>query len=77
MNECDILIRIENLLYEIINSLNKQDDIIKYGSKVKYKDEIYYYIGYSDGHFVLGDKFLRPLIGVENIEMIKKVGKEE
>ena len=48
------------------------DDVIKKGDKVVYDGKEYYYIGFSDNMHVLGDRFLRAMIGVENGDLIKK-----
>ena len=49
-----------------------KSDAIKEGDKVVYDGKEYYYIGFSDNMHVLGDRFLRAMIGVENGDLIKK-----
>jgi len=60
-----------NRLDEIIKLL-KSSDVIKEGDKVVYDGKEYYYLGFSDNMHVLGDRFLRAMIGVENGDLIKK-----
>ncbi len=70
--------RLENLLIEIcdhLNDIKKQNssEAINRGDKVTYKGETYFYIGYLEGHYTLGDRFLRPMIGINDHENIIKV----
>lgn len=78
---CDVkaedLLRIEKLLIEIAEHLidiKKQNlsEVIKPGDKVIYKGETFYYIGFMEGRYTLGDRFLRPMIGVSDHENIIK-----
>ena len=77
-----ILIRLDEIIKLLKSSKNikllksskdtNADDIIKYGDKVIYEGTEYYYMGYHEDHHVLGDRFLRAMIGVENGDLIKK-----
>jgi hypothetical protein len=50
----------------------EKTDVIKYGNKVIYEGKEYYYMGFSDNMHVLGDRFLRAMIGVGNGDLIRK-----
>lgn len=47
-------------------------NVITKGDKVYYQNQEYYYIGFSEGMHVLGDRFLRPMIGLEKGDEIEK-----
>ena len=49
-----------------------KSDVINRGDKVVYEGKEYYYMGFSDNTHVLGDRFLRAMIGVENGDLIRK-----
>ena len=57
----------------------EDDEIIRYGDKVLYKDVVYFYLDVYHGEVVLGNKFLRPMIGLPLKEMdnIKKLVGED
>ena len=73
MNLSKALTDITRRLDEIIELLQPvKSDVINKGDKVIYDGNEYYYVGWSDNVHVLGDRFLRAMIGVKNGDLIRK-----
>ncbi len=75
MSNCSFedLLNITRRLDKIIELLQPvKSDVINRGDKVIYDGNEYYYVGWSDNVHVLGDRFLRAMIGVKNGDLIRK-----
>lgn len=63
-------------IYEELVTLNKKNEFIEKGDKVLFEGKEYFYLGNdSTVGIMLGDRFGRPMIGLDGDDSLKEIVK--